>query len=129
MTSDPIYLDHNATTPLLPEVVESMLPFLRQHFGNPSSRHVYGRRAHDAVEQARVKIAALLHCDSDEVVFTSGGSEANNLAIRGVTAASARRRVVTTAVEHPATARPVDWLERHGWDVYRAGVDANGRVL
>ena len=129
MTSDPIYLDHNATTPLLPEVVESMLPFLRQHFGNPSSRHVYGRRAHDAVEQARVQIAALLHCDSDEVVFTSGGSEANNLAIRGVTAASARRRVVTTAVEHPATARPVDWLERHGWDVFRAGVDASGRVL
>ncbi len=81
--TDPIYLDHNATTPLLPEVVDAMLPYLRAHFGNPSSDHVYGRRAHDAVERARAQVASLLRCDPDEVVFTSGGTEANNLALRG----------------------------------------------
>lgn len=128
LTRDPIYLDYNATTPVLPEVVDAMLPYLREHFGNPSSSHVYGRRAHDAVERARGKVAALLHCDSDEIVFTSGGSEANNLAIRGTTAKSARRRIVTSAVEHPATAQPLVWLERHGWQVVRAGVDGGGRV-
>jgi len=125
---DPIYLDHNATTPILPEVVEAMLPYLREHFGNPSSSHVYGRRAHDAVERARGHVAALLHCDSDEILFTSGGTEANNLAIRGAPATSARRRIVTTAVEHPATARPLARLETQGWDVVRVGVDASGRA-
>ncbi len=124
----PIYLDHNATTPLLPEVVDAMLPYLREHFGNPSSGHAFGRRAHDAVERARGQVAALLGCDADEVVFTSGGTEANNLAIRGVAEACARRHVVTSVIEHPATARPCDWLGRHGWRVTRLGVDAAGRI-
>ena len=128
MKPEPLYLDHNATTQPLPEVVESMLPYLREHFGNPSSGHVYGRRAHDALERARSEVAALLDCGADEVIFTSGGTEANNLAIRGTTACSGRRRVVTSVIEHPATARPVDWLEQHGWEVVRAGVDASGRV-
>jgi cysteine desulfurase len=124
---DPIYLDHNATTPLLPEVVDAMLPFLREHFGNPSSDHVYGARARRAVAEARERVAALLGCEPDEVVFTSGGTEANNLAIRGVADASrARRHFVTTTVEHPATARPLDWLEAHGHRVRRIGVDASG---
>ncbi|MBI4952981.1 MAG: cysteine desulfurase [Myxococcales bacterium] len=126
---DPIYLDHNATTPLLPEVVDAMLPYLREHFGNPSSGHVYGTRARSAVARARGQVAALLGCDEDEIVFTSGGTEANNLAIRGVAEARpARRHVVTTVVEHPATERPSAWLEEHGHRVTRLGVDADGRA-
>ncbi len=125
---DPIYLDHNATTPLLPEVVDAMLPYLREHFGNPSSGHVYGVRARAAVANAREQLAALLGCDADELVFTSGGTEANNLAIRGVLAASERRHVVTSVIEHPATARPCDWLEQRGRPVTRVGIGADGRV-
>ncbi len=125
----PIYLDHNATTPILPEVVEAMMPYLREHFGNPSSGHVYGTRARHAVAKARQEVAALLGCDEDEVVFTSGGTEANNLAIRGVTEARGdRSHVVTTVIEHPATERPSAWLERHGRGVTRLRVDADGRA-
>lgn len=126
---DPVYLDHNATTPLLPEVVEAMLPYLREQFGNPSSGHVYGRRAREAVARARAQVAALIGCDADELLFTSGGTEANNLAIRGLTAATeGRRHVVTSAIEHPATARPCDWLEGHGHRVTRLGVTSDGVV-
>lgn len=126
---DPVYLDHNATTPILPEVVDAMVPFLREHFGNPSSGHVYGQRAHRAVARARHQVATLLGCDDDEVVFTSGGTESNNLAIRGATAArDDRRHVVTTVIEHPATERPCAWLERHGWSVARVAVDTDGRA-
>jgi len=129
MTTRPIYLDYNATTPLLPEVVDAMLPYLREHFGNPSSGHSYGRQAQSAVEGARERVAALLSCDSSEVLFTSGGTEANNLAIRGVTEARGdRRHVVTTVIEHPATAQPCAWLEHHGWRVTRVGVDEAGRA-
>jgi cysteine desulfurase len=127
---DPIYLDHNATTPIHPRVVEAMLPYLRDHFGNPSSGHVYGQRANRAVEHARERVAALLGCQPDEIVFTSGGTEANNLAIRGVLdRSSARRHVVTSTVEHPATARPCELLERQGVEVTRLPVDSQGRVL
>ena len=127
--SQPIYLDHNATTPVLPEVVDAMLPYLREHFGNPSSDHVYGQRAREAVARARGQVAALLGCDADEVVFTGGGTEANNLAIRGVAEARGERRhVVTSVIEHPATAGPCDWLERHGWTVTRIAVDPDGRL-
>ncbi len=126
---DPIYLDHNATTPLLPEVVDGMLPYLREHFGNPSSAHVYGTRAREAIARAREQVARLLGCDADEVVFTSGGTEANNLAIRGVAEALERRsHIVTTVIEHPATARPCSWLERHERSVTRVRVDAEGRA-
>src|SRR5262245_3739007 len=125
----PVYLDYNATTPLLPEVVDAMLPYLREQFGNPSSEHEIGRRARTAVEDARERVATMLGCSSDEIVFTSGGTEANNLAIRGVTEALAdRRHVVTSAIEHPATENPCHWLERHGWRVSWIGVDRDGRV-
>jgi cysteine desulfurase len=125
----PIYLDHNATTPILPEVVDAMLPYLREHFGNPSSGHVYGQNAREAVALSRHRVAALLGCDDDEVLFTSGGTEANNLAIRGATeAVGERRHVITTVIEHPATANPCRWLEQHGWRVTRVGVDADGRA-
>ena len=124
-----IYLDHNATTPILPEVVDAMLPFLREHFGNPSSGHVHGARARSGVARAREQVAGLLGCDPDEVVFTSGGTEANNLAIRGVAeAVQARTRIVTTVIEHPATARPCAWLEKHGHSLSRIRVEADGRA-
>lgn len=128
--TDPIYLDYNATTPLLPEVVDAMLPFLREHFGNPSSGHVYGSRTRLAVARAREQVATLLGCDPDEVIFTSGGTEANNLAIRGVVEAleGKRQRIVTTVIEHPATSRPCGWLERYGHVVERLSVDAGGRA-
>lgn len=125
---DPIYLDHNATTPLLPEVVDAMIPWLRDHFGNPSSGHVYGARARRAVDDAREKVAALIGASPDEILFTSGGTEANNLAIHGAAAATDRRGIVTTTVEHPATERPVARLERRGARVTRVGVDAAGRA-
>jgi len=128
--NDPIYLDHNATTPVHPEVLEAMLPWLNEHFGNPSSTHVYGRRAHEAVEQAREQVDAILGCQADEVFFTSGGTEANNLAILGSTEAAAERRrhVVTSGVEHPATTRPCERLEHNGWEVTRLPVDGDGTV-
>ncbi|MFA6107857.1 MAG: aminotransferase class V-fold PLP-dependent enzyme [Candidatus Latescibacterota bacterium] len=126
---DPIYLDHNATTPVHPEVLEAMLPYLREQFGNPSSSHAYGQRAHAAVERAREQIAALLGCAADEIVFTSGGTEANNLAIRGtLAAAETRRHIVTSTVEHPATARPCAHLEARGYEVTRVPVNADGQV-
>ncbi len=129
MSETPIYLDHNATTPLHPTVLEAMLPFLREDFGNPSSGHVFGQRAKRGVERAREQVAALLGCQPEEILFTSGGTEANNLAIRGLLERSAtRRHVVTSAVEHPATARPCDALERQGIVVTRLPVDATGRV-
>jgi cysteine desulfurase len=124
-----IYLDHNATTPLLPEVLECMLPYLREHFGNPSSGHAYGRRAHDAVERARKQVADLLGCTLDEIVFSSGGTESNNLAIRGVMAARPERRhVITSVIEHPAVANPCNHLERNGYEVTRVAVDGRGQV-
>jgi cysteine desulfurase len=129
MRSAPIYLDHNATTPILPEVVDAMLPFLREHFGNPSSSHVYGRRAQEAVARARRQVADLLRADADEVIFTCGGTEANNLAIRGTVAKrSERRHVVTTAIEHPATEQTCAWLAAEGVRVTRVGVDGDGRA-
>lgn len=124
-----IYLDYNATTPLLPEALDAMLPFLRQQFGNPSSSHAAGRATRAGVEAAREQVAALLGCDAEEVVFTSGGTEANNLAIWGVTQGQpARRGIVTSRIEHPAVSEPCAWLERRGWRVSRAGVDSLGRT-
>lgn len=124
-----IYLDHNATTPILPEVVDAMLPFLRDHFGNPSSGHALGRRARAAVDMARSQVAALLGSSDDEIVFTSGGTEANNLAIRGVCEARSEGAVLTSVIEHPATAKPCAWLAEHGRSVVRVGVDESGRAL
>jgi cysteine desulfurase len=116
--NEPIYLDCNATTPVLPEVVEAMLPYQGVHCGNPSSRHVFGRRARAAVDAARQQVAELIGCAADEIIFTSGGTEANNLALRGVTQALAQRRqVVTSVIEHPSIAAPCAWLERHDWRV------------
>jgi cysteine desulfurase len=125
----PIYLDYNATTPVAPEVLEAMLPYLRDEFGNPSSTHPYGRRAKEAVDRARAQVAALVGARAEEIFFTSGGTEANNLAIRGVAEARPERRhLLTSTIEHPATERPCRHLERQGWTVSRVAVDAEGRV-
>jgi cysteine desulfurase len=125
----PIYLDHNASTPILPAVLDAMLPYLEDHFGNASSTHVYGTTMLAAVDQARSRVASLIECAPQEVFFTSGGTEANNLAIRGVAAAiSERRQIVTSIIEHPATEGPCALLERHGYRVFRAPVDGTGRV-
>lgn len=129
-SASPVYFDYNATTPVNPSVLEAMMPFFGETFGNPSSGHIYGLRARAAVERAREQVASLLSCRPDEIVFTSGGTEANNLAIRGVLeGASLRRHIVTSTVEHPATARPCEVLERHGIEVTRLPVDGFGRVL
>jgi cysteine desulfurase len=130
-TSDaaPIYLDYNATTPVLPEVLEAMLPYLRERFGNPSSRHPYGRDARTAIEQAREQVALLLGCSADEIYFTSGGTEANNLALVGSAEAAAYSGdVITSTIEHPSVLRPCDLLERRGFKVTRIGVDHRGIV-
>ena len=114
----PIYLDHNATTPLRPEVLEAMLPYLQTHFGNPSSIHRAGRRAKQGLETAREQIAALIHCRPSEILFTSGGTESNNLALGGVLR-SARARgshVVTTAIEHSSILEPLQALGPDGVD-------------
>lgn len=124
---DPVYLDYNATTPVHPEVVDAMVPYLTTHFGNPSSGHVFGDRAKRAVETARAQVATLLGCDAEEVLFTSGGTEANNLAIFGVTA-DKRGHVVTSTVEHPATVQPCAELARRGWEVSRLSVGLAGDV-
>jgi len=123
-----IYLDHNATTPLAPEVADAMAPYLGAEFGNPSSDHALGRRARRAVEEARAAVAALIGAASEEVVFTSGGTESNNLAIRGVAAQapSVRCRIVTSAVEHPATTAPLALLETSGWTLTRVPVAESG---
>lgn len=124
-----IYLDHNATTPVLPEVLDAMLPWLRGEHGNPSSAHALGVRARRAVEDARAQVAALIHAEPDEIVFTSSGTEASNLAIRGVCdEIAAGGAVVTSTIEHPATLAPIALLEKRGWRVRRCPVGPDGRV-
>ncbi len=130
LRGDVIYLDHNATTPIAPEVAEAMWPYLTTHFGNPSSDHLFGRAAKAAVDTAREQVAALIGAHPDEIVFTSGGTESNNLAIRGTAATqpTERRHVITSAVEHPATIQPVRLLADAGWQVTTVGVDGGGRI-
>jgi cysteine desulfurase len=126
----PVYLDYNATTPVDPLVADAIEPYLRQHFGNPSSSHVYGRNAHLAVERAREQVASLIGAKADEIVFTGCATEANNLAIRGVARASRDRgrHLVTSAVEHPAVEQPFQRLGEDGWEVTVIPVDSYGRV-
>ncbi|MBM2828787.1 MAG: aminotransferase class [Actinobacteria bacterium] len=125
-----IYLDFNASTPIAPEAVEAMRPFLTEHYGNPSSLHWAGAPAKDAMEKARGQVAGLLGCDPTEVIFTSGGSEANNHAIKGIFFASLERggHLITAAVEHPATINPCRFLEKMGAEVTVLPVDRSGLV-
>jgi cysteine desulfurase len=124
----PICLDHNATTPLDGRVLGAMLPFLTERYGNPSSRHEYGRAARLAVDTARQQVAAAVGAHPTEVVFTSGGSEANNLFIKGAAARLKPGVVAVSAIEHPCVREPARDLERLGWKIREIAVDAEGRV-
>jgi cysteine desulfurase len=125
-----IYLDHAATTPLRPEVLEAMLPYLTTEFGNPSSAHAYGRSARAALDEAHERVARRLNGEAREIVFTSGGTEANNLALKGAAWAGKARghRLITTAVEHHAVGHTLRYLEKFGFEVFEVGVDRYGRV-
>jgi cysteine desulfurase len=126
----PVYLDFNATTPVAPEVFEAMLPYLREHFGNPSSAHSLGRRAAEAVAEARERIAALLGARPGEIVFTGCATEASNLALIGTARAMlpGKRHLVVSAVEHPAVMVPAQQLRKQGWELTVVPVDGTGRV-
>jgi cysteine desulfurase len=123
-----VYLDHNASTPVHPEVLAEMLPFFGEIYGNPSSIHGFGREARDGVEQARERIARFLSVSPQEVVFTSGGTESDNLGVKGLAWARGRGHVITSRVEHHAVLRTCQTLEAQGYDVTYVGVDAHGMV-
>jgi cysteine desulfurase len=131
LQNGPIYLDYNATTPVDPLVVEAMLPYLSTHFGNPSSSHSYGYVAHQAIDTARAQVARLLGCSPREITFTGGGSESDNLAIRGIALAYRNKgnHIITQVTEHPAVLNTCRALERlHGFRVTYLPVDESGRV-
>lgn len=125
---DRFYFDHNATTPVSPDVLEAMIPVLRDDYGNASSIHHYGQAAKQRLETARRQVAALIHAQPRDIVFTSGGTEADNLAILGTVRASSKknRHVITTAIEHPAVLASCAQLEREGVEVTYLGVDSRG---
>jgi len=126
----PIYLDHAATTPLRPEVLEAMTPFLGGLFGNPSSAHVFGRQAREALDDAHLRLARAIGGDAREVVFTSGGTEANNLALKGAAWAGRAKghRIITTPIEHHSVGHALGHLEKYGFEVTEVPVDRYGRV-
>lgn len=121
-----VYLDNNGTTPMLPEVLEAMLPYFVEQFGSPSSIHTYGRRALAALKQARISVANLLGCRTTEVVFTSGGTEGDNLALLGMVAPG--DHVITSAIEHSAILQTCSYLQQIGCEVTRVGVNSHGQV-
>jgi cysteine desulfurase len=125
-----IYLDYAATTPTHPEVVQAMLPYFTDVFGNPSTPYVYGQEARKAVEEARNKVASLINAQSEEIVFTSGGTEADNFAIEGVAYANenAGNHIITTSIEHHAVIEPCKFLEKRGFTVTYIPVDKYGLV-
>ncbi len=127
---EPIYLDYNATTPIATEVAEAMRPYLEAYFGNPSSVHAYGVKTKMAVEKARQQVAALIHCDPSEIIFTSGGTESNNYAIKGIAMANRHKgnHIITSAVEHPAVFEVCRYLEKHGFEISTLPVDEFGMI-
>jgi cysteine desulfurase len=130
MATNPVYLDYNATTPVAPEVADAIEPYLREHFGNPSSSHIYGQRAKQAVDQAREEVATLIGARPEEIVFTGCATEANNLAILGVARAlgGQKKHLITSAIEHPSVMQPFLRLRDEGWEVSILPVDNTGRV-
>ena len=124
----PAYLDHNATTPVDPRVIDAMLPYLKGPYGNPSSLHRFGRAARDGVERARAQVAALLGAQPQEVIWTSGGTEANNLALKGLCTGQPQGRVLYGATEHPAVMEAAESLKRDGWVVEKIAVTRDGLI-
>ena len=129
MKARSVYLDNNATTRVAPEVLEEMLPFLKERYGNPSSMYTFGGEVHRDLDKARERVATLLHCHPTEVVFTSCGSESDNHAVRGlVDAYPEKGHIITTKVEHPAIKNQVPYLRRKGLQVTELGVDSKGNL-
>ena len=129
MKARSVYLDNNATTRVAPEVLEEMLPFLKERYGNPSSMYTFGGDVHRDLDTARERVAALLHCQPTEVVFTSCGSESDNHAVRGlIDAYPEKGHIITTKVEHPAIKNQVPYLRRKGLQVTELGVDSKGNL-
>ncbi len=133
MTASPrkrIYFDHSATTGVLPEVHDAMVPYFLEKYGNPSSIHSFGREAKIALEEARKKVADVLNADPSEIVFTSGGTESDNLAVEGVAMYKGKMKghIITTKIEHHAILEPCDWLKRFGFEVTLIPVDSEGLV-
>ncbi|MCX6304876.1 MAG: selenide, water dikinase SelD [Bacteroidetes bacterium] len=125
-----IYLDYNATTPVDPLVIEAIIPFLEHHFGNPSSTHAHGVRAKNAIEKARRQVASLLNARSDEIIFTSGGTESNNFAVKGAAIANRQKgkHIITTSIEHPAVTEVCNYLGQNGYNITCLPVDEYGMV-
>lgn len=123
-----VYFDHNATTPVDPRVLEAMLPYLGNQYGNASSRHAAGRQARQAVERAREQVAAAVNAEPARVIFTAGGTEANNLALKGLAATMTPGRLVVSPIEHPSVRVPAHELSWSGWQLRTLRVDASGRV-
>jgi cysteine desulfurase len=124
----PVFFDHNSTTALLPEVLETMLPFMTQQHGNPTSRHVFGRNTRDAVEQARTQVAQAVGVQASQVVFTASGTEANNFAVRGIASNLEASQLLISAIEHPCVTRPALAMRTSGWAVNAMHVDENGQL-
>lgn len=125
-----VYLDHSATTPVDQRVIAAMMPYLTEQYGNASSVHLFGQEARSAVDRARRQVASLIGARANEIVFTSGGTEANNLAIRGLceSAQSHGRHIITSAIEHPSVRGPIELAEKSGWEVTRLPVYDDGIV-
>jgi cysteine desulfurase len=124
----PVYFDHNATTPLKSAVFESMLPYLQTQYGNASSRHEYGRAARRAIDEARQRVAYAVGAHPTEIVFTSGGSESNNLFLKGAAATRRPGMLAISAIEHPCVREPAKQLARRGWTLRELAVDAECRL-
>lgn len=123
-----VYLDHNASTPVHPEVLQAMMPYFSERFGNPSSVHGFGREAREGLETAREQIAHMLRAGKEEIVFTSGGTESDNMAVKGVALARRRGHIITSQIEHHAVLRAVENLETAGFEATYVGVDQSGMV-
>ncbi|HWR73671.1 MAG TPA: cysteine desulfurase family protein, partial [Nitrospirota bacterium] len=124
-----IYLDYNASTPIASSVLEAMMPYLTTKFGNPSSSHAFGVECRAAVEQARERLAGFLGCGADEIIFTSGATESNNMVIKGIAKAEGKgKHFITSSIEHPAVLEPCRHLERFGYSVTYLPVDRRGLV-
>ncbi|MEA3458881.1 MAG: aminotransferase class V-fold PLP-dependent enzyme, partial [Candidatus Thermoplasmatota archaeon] len=129
-----IYMDHGASTPVDKEVIDEMIPYFDKYFGNPSSIHSFGREASDAVEESRSKVADILNADADEIIFTSGGTESDNLGIKGVAylnkdkIGSKGNHIITSSIEHPAVLATCEHLEKQGFNVKYLPVDKYGII-
>lgn len=124
-----IYLDHSATSPVRPEVIELMTEVMRSQWGNPSSLHAWGERSTMAIERARLQVASLLNADPEGIIFTSGGTEADNMALMGIARLyQTPQHIIISSVEHSAVRLSAQYLEQHGWEITRLSVDRDGKV-